>query len=43
VTPSEIDDMEVISDTSPVDGGEVVTEYLERVVDSANGDGSKEG
>ena len=42
MTPSEIDDVEVISDTGPVDGGEIVTEYLQRVVDSANGDGSKE-
>jgi len=43
VTLSEIDDMEVVSDTSPVDGGEVVTEDFQGCVDPANGDGGKEG
>jgi hypothetical protein len=42
VAPGEVNDMEVVTYASPVDGREVVTKDFERVVDPADSDGSEE-
>jgi hypothetical protein len=42
VAPGEIDNVEVVTYTSPVDGREVVAKDFERVVDPADSDGSEE-
>lgn len=43
VAAGEIDDMEVVTYTSPVDGREIVAKDFEGVVDPADSDGGEEG
>lgn len=43
VSPSEIDDVQVITHAGPIDRGEIVAKDLEGVGDPAYGDGGEEG